>query len=67
MREQLEQRRAQLETEHTKGQQMLAEMRQQCTTLEQTLLRISGAIQLCNEVLTQPAAAETEVDHGVDN
>jgi hypothetical protein len=42
---------------------MLAEIDQRRAELAQTLLRISGAIQLCNEFLTQPGAAETEVNH----
>ena len=68
MREQLEARRAELQAEYERGQQLRASMQQEQVKLEQTLLRIDGAIQLCNEVLTQPAApAETEVDHGVDN
>lgn len=64
MREQLEQRRAELEAEHARGTQMLAEIDQRRAELAQTLLRISGAIQLCNEFLTQPAAAETGAGNG---
>jgi len=64
VREQLEQRRAQLEAEHAPGTRMRAEMQQQVAQLEQTLLRISGAIQLCNEVLTQPAAEQGGDDGG---
>lgn len=70
MREQIEKRRAELQAEHARGQQVLVEMQQQVTELEKTLLRIGGAIQLCDEFLTQPpaqpAATEPEVNHGSD-
>lgn len=72
MREQIEKRLAELQAEYSRGQEVAAQMEQERINLQQTLLRISGAIQLCHELLTQPAAAqpapaETEVDHDVDN
>ena len=67
MRDQIEARRAELQAEYEFGQKKAAEMGQELVKLQQTMLRISGAIQLCNELLTQPPHAETEVDHGVDN
>jgi hypothetical protein len=67
MREQIERRRAELAAEHAKGQQMFAEMQQQQAQLEQTLLRISGAIQLCDEFLTQPQPNEGTVTDGNDS
>jgi uncharacterized coiled-coil protein SlyX len=57
MREQLEQRVSELKTEQQKGQQMLAELEGKAAELRQTLLRISGAIQVLEELLsvTEPA------------
>jgi prefoldin subunit 5 len=55
MREQLEQRVSELRAEHQKGQQMLAELESQQAELRQTLLRISGAIQVLEELLAGPA------------
>jgi ABC-type transporter Mla subunit MlaD len=58
MREQIEQRLAELKTEFETGQKMLAELDQKRAGLEQTLLRISGAIQVLDEMLAadQPSA-----------
>ena len=65
MREQLEARRAELQAELEQGQKLQMTLQQQLTTLEQTLLRISGAIQVLGEFLTQPGApAPEEVDDG---
>jgi hypothetical protein len=59
MREQLEQRVSELKAEQEKGQQMLAELEGRATDLRQTLLRISGAVQVLEELLSvaEPAAA----------
>jgi prefoldin subunit 5 len=59
MREQVEQRVSELKAEHQKGQQMLAELEAKEADLRQTLLRISGAIQVLEELLTaaEPSAA----------
>ena len=51
MRERLEQRLEELRTEFEKGQQMLQELDTQAATVRQTLLRISGAIQVLEEEL----------------
>ncbi len=51
MREQLEKRTTELEAEYRAGQQMLAELDAKRTDLQQTLLRISGAIQVLKELL----------------
>ena len=51
MREQLEQRVSELRAEQQKGQQMLAELEGRQAELGQTLLRISGAIQVLEELL----------------
>lgn len=56
MRAQLEQRVTQLESEYQAGQTMLADLDAQRADLQQTLLRISGAIQVLKELLdTTPA------------
>lgn len=60
MRNRLEQRLAELRQEFEKGQQALADLDAQRDNLRQTLLRISGAIQVLEEELKR--AAETEAD-----
>lgn len=55
MREQLEQRVRELKAEQHRGQQMLAELEGREAELRQTLLRISGAIQVLEEMLAAPA------------
>jgi hypothetical protein len=55
MREQLEHRVSELRAEQQKGQQMLAELEGRQVELRQTLLRISGAIQVLEEMLAGPA------------
>jgi predicted nuclease with TOPRIM domain len=57
MREQLQQRLAELQAEYETGQKMLADLDQQRANLERTLLRISGAMQVLEEMLNQPVAA----------
>jgi prefoldin subunit 5 len=59
MREQVERRVSELKAEHRKGQQMLAELEAKEADLRQTLLRISGAIQVLEELL---AAADPAVN-----
>ena len=51
MREQVEQRVGELKAEQQKGQQVLAELEARQAELRQTLLRISGAIQVLEELL----------------
>ena len=51
MREQVERRVSELKTELQKGQQVLAELDARQAELRQTLLRISGAIQVLEELL----------------
>lgn len=69
MREQLQRRLEELKKEFTAGRARVAELEQQQATLHQTLLRISGAIQVLEEELkssnTQddvPPASPTRVD-----
>ena len=51
MREQMEQRLEELKGEYEAGQKMLADLEQKKMALEQTMLRISGAIQVLEEML----------------
>ena len=51
MQEQLTQRLSQLKAEYETGEKMLAELEQKQRTLRETLLRISGAIQVLEEEL----------------
>jgi hypothetical protein len=51
MRERLEQRLAELRVDFERGQQTLDQLETQATTVRQTLLRISGAIQVLEEEL----------------
>ncbi len=63
MKEQMEQRLKQLKSEFESGQQMLAEMEAKQANLRNTLLRISGAIQVLEEELakeSQPTGKEDE-------
>ena len=57
MREQAEQRVSELKAELQKGQQVLAELEARQAELRQTLLRISGAIQVLDELLAGNAPA----------
>ena len=62
MRPQLEQRIEQLRQEFDAGRRALTELENRQTELRSTLLRISGAIQVLEEILDQPAAAsETSI------
>lgn len=65
MREQVERRVSELKAELHKGQQVLAELEAKEAELRQTLLRISGAIQVLEELLAgaapQNGAAPTTV------
>lgn len=53
MRERLEQRLQELKTEFGKGEQTLKELEEQVAAVRQTLLRISGAIQVLEEELDE--------------
>lgn len=70
MRERLEQRLRELKAEFGQGEQTLQELEKQVATVRQTLLRISGAVQVLEEELGhadrprrdghQPSAEEAE-------
>ena len=61
MREQLTQRLAELKAEYESGQKMLADLEAKQANLRETLLRISGAIQVLEEELAQDTVADDEV------
>lgn len=63
MKEQLEQRLQELKAEFESGQKMLADLEAQQTNLKTTLLRISGAIQVLEELLVQTKAEESGNTH----
>jgi hypothetical protein len=54
MREQLEKRLETLRAEHESGRRALAELEEKQTALRDTMLRISGAIQVLEEELAAP-------------
>jgi hypothetical protein len=69
MREQLEQRLQSLKAEFDAGQKMLAELETKQNTVRQTLLRISGAVQVLEEELakmdTQPKTPSDSGDNAI--
>jgi predicted nuclease with TOPRIM domain len=63
MREQLTQRLDTLRKEFELGQTKLQELERQQAALSQTLLRISGAIQVLEELLAEPEPTQQQ-PHG---
>jgi hypothetical protein len=55
MREKMEQRQKELKAEFESGQKMLVDLEARQTSIRETLLRISGAIQVLEETLAQGA------------
>ena len=64
MREILEERLAELRTQIDEGQQQLAALERRKQELQTTLYRISGAVQVLEEILHQ-ADASTAENNGV--
>ncbi|GAX37249.1 hypothetical protein [Nodularia sp. NIES-3585] len=67
MKEQLEKRLAELKTEFASGQKVMAELETKQANLRDTLLRISGAIQILEEEISkvsQEAENTPEVEVG---
>ena len=62
--QQLEKRLDQLRQEYGEGQKMLAELDQKRANLRDTLLRISGAIQVLEETLGEGAGEDTSPSDG---
>lgn len=62
MKEQLQERLTQLEQEYEKGQTVLRKAENERLQLEQTLIRIEGAMTVLRELLGEaPASAENGV------
>lgn len=62
IREELQQRLEALRAEFEKGQARLRELQQQESQLHETLLRISGAIQVLTELLEKESRDTTSKD-----
>lgn len=58
MKQQLEQRLKELRTEFESGQKMLVDLENQQANIRETLLRISGAIQVLEELKTAESGIE---------
>ena len=59
MKQQLEQRLTELKTEFESGQKMLADLEARQANLRDSLLRISGAIQVLEEELAEETQPRT--------
>jgi septal ring factor EnvC (AmiA/AmiB activator) len=62
VKEQLEQRLKSLREEFDNGQKMLADVQRQEANLKETLLRISGAIQVIEEELAKTNGNEKKTE-----
>jgi hypothetical protein len=62
MQEQITARLQALRQEYETGQKMLADLQARELDLQQTLLRVSGAIQVLEELLEQETAAATGIE-----
>jgi predicted nuclease with TOPRIM domain len=66
MKERLQKRLQSLNTEYEAGQKMLAELEAKQANLRDTLLRISGAVQVLEEVLTEAEQTPEANGHCAD-
>lgn len=66
MQERLQQRIQSLKTEYEAGQKMLADLEAKQANLRDTLLRISGAIQILEETLAESEAPPDEESNTTD-
>lgn len=66
MKEQLQKRLQALQIEYEAGQKALANLEVQKTNLRETLLRISGAIQVLEEELAIAQRQQQEIDQKVN-
>ncbi len=64
MKEKLQQRLQELKSEFESGQKMMADLESQKANLRDTLLRISGAIQVIGELLAETDMAEEQKTEG---
>ncbi len=60
MKEQLEQRLQELRKEFESGQKVLADLENRKTEIQNTLLRISGAMQVLEELLGQKTESTSD-------
>jgi len=67
MKQQLTERLEQLKQEQLAGQKMLADLETRQLDLQQTLLRISGAIQVIEELLANEAKADVPEQQKPEN
>lgn len=67
MKEEIENRLKELKAEFESGQKMLADLEAQQANLKNTLLRISGAIQVLEEMLVPPNGAKAENAHSPES
>lgn len=63
MREKLENRLTELKKEYESGQKMMLELETKQQNLRDTLLRISGAIQILEEELSEQESSPEENSH----
>ena len=68
MKTELKNRLTELKEEYKKGQQRMAALEQETATLGNTMLRISGAIQILEELLDgkEPENATPKVTNGFE-
>jgi hypothetical protein len=66
MRNQLEERLRALKAEFESGQRMLADLESREASLRETLLRISGAIQVLEELLATDASGMVQPTESVE-
>lgn len=66
MQDKLQQRLNSLKTEYAAGQKMLADLEAQQANLRDTLLRISGAIQVLEETLSETDTPEADMPSHID-
>jgi predicted nuclease with TOPRIM domain len=67
MKDKLEQRLQTLKTEYEAGQKVLAELEAKQTNVRETLLRISGAIQVLEEALSEDPEPEPSISADGEN
>jgi hypothetical protein len=62
MRQYIEQRLAGLKSEYEKGQTQQRQLETQLTSVRETLMRISGAVMVLEEVLASPIEGQGSAD-----